>query len=512
MRTRFAKRAIAAVAAWLAALCLAGTPPAGAAKLTLLHVNDLYEIAPKRGRGGFAPLMTLLEAERATAAGAAGATVTTFGGDLISPSIMSALMQGAQMIDLANAVGIDYAVPGNHDLDFGVGVFAKRVAESRFTWLGANLRRRDGGAIPGLGATATRDVDGITVGFFGLLTPDTATIAKGGAEVSFTPPLEAAAAAVAALRRQGAEVIIALTHLDLARDRALVRAVKGIDLVLGGHDHAPMAVMESGVLILKSGSDAGYLAAVTLDIERVLEKRGMTVRVTPTGWRHLSTAGIAPHPETAARVKVYEARLEGALAAVVGRTETGMDSRRAIVRRSESAMGNLIADAMRGAAGADIALINGGGIRGNRVYTPGSTLTRRDIIAELPFGDVTVVLALDGAAIRAALEHAVGRVEHMAGRFLQVSGLRFSWSPAAAPGRRVGPISINGRPLDGAKTYRVAAGAFIAGGGDGFAMLKTARRMVDAEAGAKVAAQVIDHIAAKGTVGPRIEGRIRETR
>ncbi len=502
-------RTMAVAAAALAVLCLAVAAPAWAERLTLLHVNDLYEIAPQRGKGGFAPLMTLLESERRRAR---GATITTFGGDLISPSVMSALIKGAQMIDLANAVGIDFAVPGNHELDFGARVLARRLAESSTTWLAANMLGRGGEKLAGLRPAATRKVGDFTIGFFGLLTVETATLAKGGAEVVFRPPVPAAARAVAELSRAGADVIVALTHLTLAEDRALARTVKGIDVILGGHDHYPVAMMEGDVLILKSGSDAGYLGVVDLDIERVLDKRGMKITVVPAGWRHISTAGVAPHPGIEARVKSYQARLDRELGAIVGATGTAMDSTRAVVRRAESAMGNLIADAMREATGAEIALINGGGVRGNRIYPAGAALTRRDIVSELPFGDVTVVLALSGADIRAALEHAVGRAGHLAGRFLQVSGLRFSWRPAAPTGRRVGDITVSGAPLDPNRTYRVAAGGYIAGGGDGFAMLKSARRIVDANAGAKVASQVIDYIAAKGTVTPRVEGRITEVR
>ena len=90
--------------------------------LTLVHVNDVYEIAPIDGKGGFAPLMTLVKAERARNPN----TIFTFGGDLISPSIMSGLTKGSQMVQLMNAVGTDLAVLGNHEFDFGPELVTKR--------------------------------------------------------------------------------------------------------------------------------------------------------------------------------------------------------------------------------------------------------------------------------------------------------------------------------------------------------------------------------------------------
>ena len=112
--------------------------------ITFLHVNDVYEIAPKRGKGGFAPLMTLLERERA----ASPHTVTTFGGDLFSPSVMSGLTQGAQMVELMNAIGTDVAVVGNHEYDFGPEVASRNFAASAFPWLGANALGPDGMPLP----------------------------------------------------------------------------------------------------------------------------------------------------------------------------------------------------------------------------------------------------------------------------------------------------------------------------------------------------------------------------
>ena len=156
--------------------------------ITFLHVNDVYEIAPKRGKGGFAPLMTLLERERAASPHA----ITTFGGDLFSPSVMSGLTRGAQMVEMMNAIGTDIAVVGNHEYDFGPEVAARNFAASAFPWLGANVLGPDGMPAGGLVATRIIERGGFRIGFFGVITPETDILSSPGEGISFAPVMEAA--------------------------------------------------------------------------------------------------------------------------------------------------------------------------------------------------------------------------------------------------------------------------------------------------------------------------------
>ena len=130
-------------------LLLGGAALAEPVQITVLHTNDVYEIAPQQGRGGLAELATLLQRQRAAAAH----TITTFGGDLISPSVLSGITEGAQMIELYNLLDTDVAVLGNHEFDFGPEIAAQRVRES--SWLGTNVLGRDGK--PAVGAVDLHD-------------------------------------------------------------------------------------------------------------------------------------------------------------------------------------------------------------------------------------------------------------------------------------------------------------------------------------------------------------------
>src|SRR5215471_8165037 len=233
MRCITGTRYAVSMAALVIVIVLGTVPAFGqSATLTLLTVNDVYEITPVQGKGGLAELMSLLRAERATTH-----HLTTVNGDFLSPSVMSALLKGSQMVALFNTLGVDAVVFGNHEFDFGPEVTQQRMAEATFPWLGANVLGPDGKPFGGALATMTRQVGALTIGLFGLLTPETAQLSSHGSAVTFAPVVPTAKTAVQALRQAGADVVIALTHLSLAEDRTLAQQVPGISVILGGHEH-----------------------------------------------------------------------------------------------------------------------------------------------------------------------------------------------------------------------------------------------------------------------------------
>ena len=471
--------------------------------LTLLTVNDVYEITPVQGKGGLAELMTLLRAERATATH----HLTTVNGDFLSPSIMSALLKGAQMVALFNTLGVDAVVFGNHEFDFGPEVTQQRMTEAKFLWLGTNVLGPAGKPFGGALATTTRQVGDLTIGLFGLLTPETARLSSPGPTVTFAPVVPTAKTAVEALRQAGADVIIALTHLSIAEDRALAQQVPGISVILGGHDHEPITWYEGGTLIHKAGYDAHYLGRIDLTIEKKVTEKGSQVTVTPS-WRMIANRGVTPDPGVAAEVARYTAALDKELGQPLGQTQTTLNSQTAEVRTRETTMGNLIADALRQALQADVALVNGGGMRGNRLYEAGTMLTRRDILQELPFGNPGVLVELSGADLLAALENGVSQVENKAGRFPQVSGLRLTYNPGKPAGSRVLDVQVDGKALDRTATYRVATNDFLLKGGDGYSSLSKGKVLIDASGGSLMATTVMHYITTKGSVAPQVEGRI----
>ena len=491
------------------AILLAATPLVAAEPhtLTIVHVNDWDRMEGVGGAGGAARIATVVAEERARAEAAGGSVVVTFGGDMISPSLMSGIDKGAHMIALADAIGFDIGVLGNHEFDFGPEVLRRRLSESRMTWLAGNVRYK-GEGFPGARATATVERGGYRIGFLGLTTADTPGVSSPGDAVTFAPVAATGAALARKLWRDGADLVIALTHDEFSRDLAVLAAAQEIDILLGGHDHLLLARHDGRQAAMKAGSQGRHVAILDLVIERKKGKGGGPLAVWTPGFRLRSTAGIAPHPAVAATVAAYQDRLDRDLGAAIGESRTALDTRRVAVRAGEAAFGNLVADALRAATGSDIALVNGGGIRGDTTYPPGTALARKTVLTELPFGNRTVKLRLTGAQVRAALEHGVSQVERAAGRFPQVSGLAFAFDPARPAGARVTRVTVAGAPLDPGRSYTLATMDFLARGGDGYAVLKAGEVLIDARSGGLAAGQVIDHIAAAGTVAPAIEGRI----
>jgi 2',3'-cyclic-nucleotide 2'-phosphodiesterase (5'-nucleotidase family) len=133
----------------------------------------------------------------------------------------------------------------------------------------------------------------------------------------------------------------------------------------------------------------------------------------------------------------------------IGRTVSGLDTRSASVRSHETGFGNLVADALREGLKADVAIVNGGAIRGNRMYPAGTVLTPREIRTELPFSNKAVLIELRGSDLKAALENGFSTMGNPSGRFPQVSGLRLEVNADAPAGSRITAIEVNGEPVNG---------------------------------------------------------------
>jgi len=480
----------------------AAAPAERSARITLLQLNDLYDIMPveKGKKGGLARVATL----RDRIARDAPDAVLVLAGDFLSPSTMSSVFQGQQMVATLNAAGLDLATFGNHEFDFGEQVTLQRMRESRFAWVSSNVLDPTtglpfGDAVP----FVLRDVGGIRVAFIGLTTPETHVLSKGAAGLQFLDPIAAAKDVVAHARRAQADVIVALTHQDMADDKTLAAAVPEIDVILGGHEHDPLDARVGKTLILKTGSEAVALGRIDLLVS--IGKEGRRVE---TKWELIPVTDEIPEkPDVAALVKRYEGSMAAELNAPAGTTTVPLDTRNEVVRVKESPVGNLIADLMREAMKADVALVNGGGIRGNSV-TPAGALTRGDVLKILPFANKIVKLEVTGEALRAALENGLSQHEKIAGRFPHVSGLRYAFDPQKPAGSRLTSVVIGGKPLDPAARYSVATFEFLMGGGDGYTMLQQAKILVKPQNGPMDSDVILDRLKA-GPIAPAVDGRIQ---
>jgi len=465
--------------------------------LTILQINDVYSTVPIGGAGGLARVATLKQQMAAD-----GRTPwLVLAGDFLSSSVASTVFKGEQMIAALNAAGLDMATLGNHEFDFGFDILLKRMAEARWQWVVSNVvdaqtGRPIGGAAPFL----VRTFGTLKVGFIGLcLTND--SIARDKLErIRLIDPGEAAATYLPILKARQVDVIVALTHLTIEEDRVLADRFPDIDLIVGGHEHEPIAALEGRTFISKAGSDAKFVARIDVSrrsagtVERVYE----LLPITPA---------LADDPRTAAVVNDYEARLGTELQAIVGTTRVALHGEAVSLRSSETNLGNLTADALRAAAGADVAIVSSGGIRGDRVH-PAGPLTRHTLVEIHPFGNTVCKVAVTGRVLLEALNHGVGRLPNTAGQFPQVSGLRLRVDPRGPPGDRVRDVTVDGRPLEAARTYSLAIPDFLLLGGDGYSMFGDRQVLVGPESGPLMVSALEQYVAARGEIAPAVEGRI----
>jgi 2',3'-cyclic-nucleotide 2'-phosphodiesterase (5'-nucleotidase family) len=471
-------------------------------RITLLLVCDIYEMSPgANGRGGLAKVAAVIRQERQRNAN----VIAVHAGDAISPSLMSGLDQGAHMIDLLNGIGLDAFVPGNHEFDFGPDVFRARMAEAQFPVLAGNLSDEQGKPLAGIGADRIIELQGIRVGLAGFTAEDSVTRSSPG-DLKFTPTFDGTLTAASRLRDAGADLVVHVVHAPRNIDMQLIRE-GAAGIILSGDDHDLLVSFDGRTAFAEAMQDGWYVVAVDVDVE-VKDKDGQRRVAWWPNFRIIDTAAVEPDPGMAARVAAYEAKLSEQLDRPLVRTATSLDSRNAAVRGGEAAIGNLFADALRAATGADLALINGGGFRGNRVYEAGIQLSPRDVLRELPFGNKAYVLELSGEQLRSVLEQAFAKAERLTGAFPQVSGLTIRADVTRPVGERVVSVSINDKPLDPSATYTLATNDFLARGGDGYEMLKQARQLVGANDAKLMAELIMAHLAALPEVAPQVQQRI----
>lgn len=494
----------------LSALLLAGTVLAATSvapsfaesvKITILGVGDVYNFSDTKGRGGFARLNAVALAEKASNPN----TIYVFDGDMLSPSLLSGFDKGQNTIDLTNMVPFDIAVPGNHEFDFGVDNFLEKLKGSKYPWAAVNITNADGSAIEGLGGTMMKDIGGVKVALVPVA-QDTSPEVSSTGDLKFGGTVDAAISAANAAREDGADIVVGVVQTNMANDRAII-ASHAFDVLMSGDDHTYATSYDGITAYVETSIDARHLSPLDLWVE-IGEKDGKrTISWTPN-FRYIDTATITPDPKTQAAVDAFKSQLDVSLNIDVGTTIGVLDSRRNVVRGEESAMGNLISDAVRAANGSDIALTGGGGIRGDRTYDAGTVLTRRDILTELPFGNVTVVTELTGLDVLHALENGFSQVENGAGRFPQVSGLTVVYDPAAPAGSRVVSVMIGDAELNPTAKYKVATNDYMLRGGDGYTSLTGGTVLIDEGTGNLMATDVMNYIEQTGTVDAKVEGRI----
>lgn len=512
MKTHFTRKLLSLVlvlALAISCFACAPTPEAGAPKndIVILFTNDIHASIEN------GVTLTGVAWYKQQVAARTPNVVLVDCGDAVSGSFLGTVSKGDVVIDAMNAVGYDYCALGNHEFDFGLETLSAIIEKNNATYLGCNVSYSGTGADPfaAVKPYVIHDFDGVKVAFVGISTPETLTAAtpaylqeNGEYVVSFAEGDDGKALcaavqnAVDAARAEGADYVIALGHLGVGEEypqyssTAVIAATNGIDAFLDGHSHSTFTLYNTEN---KDGK-----AVPCAQTGTALENLGQLV-ITTSGFIAISNISDIDKEDEAARVAINGilAEYNELLTEVIVHTGLGLSIRNEqggrLVRASESAIGNLCADSLRYVTGADIAYVNGGGIRAD---LPAGDITFTDMMNVMSFGNQLVKIEITGAELADILEYFVvdmlaepfdesgqPRVEN--GSFPNVSGLRFTVDTsiptsilvddagmlvAVEGARRVSDIEILAgdtyEPLDPEKVYTFGLADYVArNGGSG---------------------------------------------
>jgi 5'-nucleotidase len=462
-------------------------------------------------------------------------SVTVAAGDLIGASpISSALFLDEPTIKALSLAGLDFASIGNHEFDKGSAELRRmqsggcekhatrqpcaieRFEGAKFKYLAANVVAQDGNTLfPG---TAVRDVGGVRIGFIGMTLKETGTLVSpaGVAGLRFTDEAATANALVPGLKAQGARAIVLLIHQGasiggrfddpacpgLAGDilPILRKLDPAIQLVVSGHTHnayiCRVPVAGGGTRLLTSAGKYGTLLTdirLTFDHGKLAAETGefVIVQGAPIATARLTAPLVASHPvfqadqEVAALVARYREAAAGAASRVVG--QLGGAVHKAEDNGHEGTAAELVADAQlfvaKARGNADFALMNNGGARTDLLPEADGTVRFGQIFAMQPFANNVVSKAYTGAELKAVLEQMFDSgLNTAADPNLLMPSFNFSYSYdlSRPAGQRVVAMLLDGKPIDPARTYRIAINNFLASGGDNFTLLANGRDPVDA--------------------------------
>lgn len=429
-------------------------------------------------------------------------------GDAVQGATIGTLSKGEYIVEIMNELGYAAAAVGNHEFDYGMDRFMELTELADYDYVAANFVDKDGNLV--VDAYTIVEAGGHKIAFVGTATPETFTssspayfqdengnfiygFCEGGDGSDFYAAIQSAVDSAAA---EGADIVIVLSHLGTNLESApysasdLIENTNGIDAVLDGHSHSVWA----GEIVLNKDGEEVLLSSTGTKLENL---GSLTIVDTEDGidfTTELHHEVIFQDDAMAAFVAGIKEEYAELAQTVVAKTDVDLtivdptltDSEGKplrIVRSQETNLGDLCADAYRAMSGADIAFVNGGGIR---TSIPAGDITYEQIISVHPFGNAMCVVEATGQEILDALEMSARKLPSENGGFLQVSGISFDIDMSVEPtvvtddkglfvevsgDRRIKNVKVGDAPIDPDATYTLASHNYmLKESGDGINM------------------------------------------
>ncbi len=474
--------------------------------IVILYTNDVH-CAVDEGAIGYETLSSV----KASLEAAGKHVFVTDSGDAIQGNVIGSFSEGESIVNIMNEVGYSAMAIGNHEFDYGVDRLIELSEEADFEFLSCNFKDASGETV--FEPYTIVECEDIKIAFIGITTP-TAYISStptffqdenGNLIYSFSEDstgdllAETVNEAAAAARSEGADYVIALSHLGFDYNCSpytsseLIHKIEGIDVFLDGHSHTELERLQcidkngDTVILTQTGTEFANIGMLTFDadgnITTELLDISSTVNAVESEKENLDELSSQVIGSSLFDLTIYD--------------PSNPDLR--LVRLTETNLGDLTADSMRAYMGADIAFCNGGGIRAS---IPAGDITGTDVLTVLPFCNYLSMISLSGQQILDALEYSVSFYPNEFGGFLQVSGITFDVDVNVPSGvvtddlgmfvsiegeeRRVSNVMINGEPIDPDAYYSVAGNTYtLMSNGDGYTMFDGAEVLLESS--------VLDH-------------------
>ncbi|GAC21621.1 bifunctional metallophosphatase/5'-nucleotidase [Paraglaciecola arctica] len=447
-------------------------------------------------RGTYSGLAGLLEKMRAEDT----PTIFTFAGGSLGPSPFSSLDKGSHIIDILNTLEPDLMTLTKRDFSYFEDELTLRSYEAAFPIVSSNLYDPlTNSNLEGILTSLIVEKGNTKVGFISILDEEVVEEYLLQRARVFEPR-QIIQQQIVALKQQGAELMVLVYSKErdyyqtLISENKIDFALRVLSVPKQDHLNKVYSIINQEPFMLLRMSWQGNKQEKNL----IIDTPKINYSLLPT------------RPTTSLLINEYNHRLDRLLNQKIGVWGSTIDTSKTLIRTMEMPIGNFIADSLKNHAKTDIALVNGGDIRGDKSYKKGAAITRRDIATELPFRSRATVLSVTGEQLRQALENSVSQVEDVKGRFLQVSGISFTYSIEKPVNERIQTIQVNGQPLDVKQTYSVAISDYLAHGGDGYSVFLNAQHHQQNTQPAPLLSDIVTRtIQQKKTITPKFELRIK---
>lgn len=446
--------------------------------LDIYSVNDFHGTLLSAGKNpGIAKLGKFLKDQKAKNE---KGTLILSAGDMFQGSMDSNLLYGKPVVDAMNEIGFDAMTIGNHEFDWGFEKVNDWMKAAEFDFTAANIiDNNTGKPVDYLKPYVIYEKNGVKVGVIGLATPETAykTNPKLVSNYTFEEPAKVVNEMVPVLKKEGAEVIVVLSHLgaDMNKETRevtgeaaeLAKKVEGVDAIIAGHTHRTVAGIVNNIPIAEAYYNGRETAHINLlyskDEKKVVEKTVESVSI-------LAVEGIEDDEKVKAIVDKYQEEIAPVKNLVLGKTVNELNHD----RYKNSILGQWSADVMKEAAEVDIAFQNGGGLR---TSIAAGDITMGNLYEVMPFDNTLFTVELTGKQVIDVLNHGIGNEEF---GDVQFSGIKVKYDKTKPEGERVVEVTmLDGSKLEEDKIYKVVTNDFMGAGGDKYTMFLEGKNAVD---------------------------------